>query len=206
MRSNDWNPNYLFTLLLGPSNSGKTSWFLNFASEHTNELNCIITTVDKKNICPLDKTLKQFDKDCYFVNLNSITNNISSSNINSTDEIKSKCNVNNINIFVDEIHLFSPSNLSQLTLLIEQLQPQNLFISMLPGSYTQDPLPNTFNLVAKAHNIIVMTSVCCECKCPTTHSRRINNPATEEEEAAGKQIIIGKKLFVTMCKNCFLKK
>lgn len=184
----DWNSKWSFTLLLGPSNSGKTSWFLNFAKLRSLDNNILITVVDKEEICPCNKKPKQIDDVCTFVNLTNASDN------QILSKFTSKCNVN---IFIDEIHLFTIEHLKHLDQMLNRLEPTNLFIGMLPGSYTQDPLPNTFNLVARAHNIILTNSICVVCACPTTQSRRVDH---EDQESS--QLIVGKILFATMCSKC----
>ena len=165
-----------FTLLLGPSNSGKTSWFIDRFSQH----GALISVVDKKDLCPLDRDPTSFFSTVQFRN---IRNDNNSSKLNAR------------NILIDEIHCFGPDELATIKKHIPQAA--RLFISMLPGSFSQDPLPNTAQLVSNATDIIILPGTCLSCGQNTMHSQKVKEAVDDR-----RQIIIGKSLFVAKCRQC----
>lgn len=169
-----------FTLLLGPSNSGKTSWFIDSFRKHGG---AVISVVDKKDLCPLDRDSKTFFGTAQVINIRH-------------DNIKNKIKPKSKNILIDEIHCFRPRELVYICKHVPK--SARLYISMLPGSFSQDPLPNTAQLVSNATDIIILPGICQDCGQDTMHSQKMN----AKDQSSHQQIVIGKSLFVAKCRQC----
>lgn len=178
-----------YILILGPSNSGKTSLFVELFRGKKKA--AIISVLARKHLCPPETTPAKFFGD---VMVQSPTRKLASG-------IEG--------ILIDEIHCFSPDEMDVMAARLQAEAPQaELFISMLPGSYTQDPLPNTYNLLACADRVLALDGACIGCARPTSRSHKLEQQQQPSEEsgtaAAGaeSQIIVGKKKFNALCARC----
>lgn len=171
-----------YTVLLGPSNSGKTEWFVRRFKKRAG---AILSVVDAKELCPIGRDPASFFGPLNIVNLR-----------RAADRPLDWSGP----LLVDEIHCFTAHEIGALaSLLLKRAREHptsELFVSMLPGSYTQDPLPNTRHVISNATNIITIPAPCKHCHKQTMHSMSL-----APQRADGRQIIIGKRLFVAQCRH-----
>jgi hypothetical protein len=202
---------YIYSILIGAPNSGKTEWFLK--QELENKL--FISVVDIQHILPLNKNIYDFYRsNCSFLNLDSIfIKNIDETT--QTDMIKSNQLINymikqeildffdknknkNFNICVDEIHFFKELDFLVLDFLLLKLNNFHLYFTMLPQSDNNKFLSNTTELFLNCNDVIFIPSKCHVCKTPSIQASAIT-PRNEFNN------ICDKSMFVTMCKKCKIK-
>lgn len=100
-------------------------------------------------------------------------------------------------VLVDEIHLFGAKELYALCNFLELIEPRQLFISVLPGSFNQEPFGGSADVLARADLIVCVPGQCVLCG---SHSFR-STKLTSERASAG-DILVGKQKFGTLCFEC----
>lgn len=204
--------NHKYTVLIGPANSGKTTWFSDLRAEYK----IYITSVaDIDNIVPFNKILRMEDfvsnlgtiinlQDC--VNIYMIRTNIMRIvfkggrllDFNCEDGVYFK---KRVTVFVDEIHFFSKRELKFLRVILDNFKTiynLDIGITMIPHSHLFTKLPNTDNLITFANDIKVISKGCAYCMQPTVHSTCINKSEKMEVKC-------GKNMFAACCTECAYK-
>ena len=188
---------YEYVLLLGPSNSGKTSFLKRkFVSSKFNKL--IISSVLFEDLKPPNTratTWSRYEK--FYFNINESQKSFKLK-INQKFQKDKK---NKFIIFIDEIHFFTQKNLEKLAFCLKFLDSRNLiknlYFTMLTGSYLSTPLPNHEFIMQKANMIKIFARKCCKCNRKTTQSgflgQRKNNSSILD---------VGKRKFDAMCFRC----
>ncbi len=168
--------------LLGPSNSGKTSFFLRDSLCRGKKI--IISVVALNDLKPLNENITIFDHIKYI----NLTEEMSLTNFDN----KEPCC-----ILIDEIHLFQDHHLSRLAKVLESLNIEQLYISLLPGSFKQNILPNVAQVLCHINNMLVISGTCVKCSKKTIRSGKIINFADTKND-----IQIGKGYFNAICYQC----
>ena len=169
---------YIFKVICGPANGGKTSYFLN-------NIICnkkfIVSIFDKKYIVPLNMSLDDFDSKCTYINLFDMKC--------SFDYDSETC------ICVDEVHFFNENHLDLLDSFLKLFTNLNLYFTMLPQSHCNTLLNHSISLLSNANDLIMIKTKCKNCSQDTIQSSCINNDLTDE-------LFFGKSSFITLCKSC----
>ncbi len=97
-------------------------------------------------------------------------------------------------VLIDEIHMFDAKDIERLSAVLNLLNIGDLFISLLPGSWSCQPLPNSASVISHANNITVVQGICGVCHRCTQRSVR--------KSGHGAQIQVGKALFEPQCYAC----
>jgi thymidine kinase len=180
-----------FTLLIGPANSGKTCHFI-FHNFYAASKKLIISAVtfdklfDVNSYPHAEEKLKQGE--VCFLNVNET----------SPQELLTWKSFP-LFVLIDEIHLFTDRQLQEVLKVLRKVPSHNLFITMIPGSYTQDPLPNTHYLLACANSGNFIHGKCGH------HAQTLRSGIRIEQPSDKRQIIIGKKNFDAVCFDCHIK-
>lgn len=183
---------YIFNVLCGPANGGKTSYFLNNIVSNTK---FIVSIFDKQYIVPLNMSMDEFNSKCTYINL-------LEKNRQSYFDMDT-CRIFDFDletsICVDEIHFFSKDNLDQLDSFLKLFPKLNLYFTMLPQSHCNTLLNNTINLLSNANDLIMIKTNCKYCSQFTIQSSCVNRDLTDE-------LFVGKASFFPMCKKCKILK
>lgn len=187
---------YKYVLILGPSNSGKTTHFY----ENTCQNKYLISAVDGQELKPLNVDDNEWQQ----------VLNKSFLNLNNVDYTKIKqVNNNNVCVYIDEIHFLERKHINALIALLDYIFKNDdnrttttkLYICSLTGSYTNNPLPYLNHLVANAFQIIILHGPCHSCKQMTTQSGILLN----NNIFNNKELVLGKNIFCAKCKTCSQK-
>lgn len=121
--------------------------------------------------------------------------NIKSTNTNFID-------ISDASVLIDEVHTFDSHDLIRLKNLLHGV-PAELFVSMLPSSFSENILPNTKYLISRANLVISIEANCHLCGGKTSMSDWVK---TKEIKSLHDEIIVGKSLFQSYCSKCKYKK
>ena len=151
---------YSFTLLLGPSNSGKTTYFVNEFQNPRIIISCVPIEKLAFDEEDLEKLLK-----CQFIN----------TRVSSDDRDlnwEGECN-----LLVDEFHFFTQADFLILEKIVDKNADhiRNFFVTSLSGSSQGTGFFPQIKLIPLANNIIVLPGSCFICGKETTRSACINN-------------------------------
>jgi thymidine kinase len=168
---------YSYTVIFGPSNAGKTSYFLNL--KHQNKFKNLLLV----SVLDLIQLLPRLDVDYYFnyIKLIDIPDNIDY----ETETI----------ICVDEIHFFDEIHLNLLDEFLRKFKKIDLYFTMISQSHMNTLLNNTIELLSNANDIKIIKGICDICTKKTIQSvcLELSNKNTH---------LCGKSLFSARCKNC----
>lgn len=188
---NDWQTifaEYETTCILGPSNVGKTSLFLNLQPDASVK-KVILTVLNKEFIVPLNQSNESLD-DIIFIN-------VRSKDAASAIQIPDKCV-----LLVDEIHMFLQADLEKLAQSVAQLKPLQIYFTALTGSYNQYAFDNNILVIAKSNVVISLQGTCHKCGMQTSRSGLLRVHTTDKEQFNRGDIIVGKNSFAPQCYVC----
>ena len=192
--------NIEYSVILGPSNSGKTCQF----AERLENNKIFIVGCDIKDIIPLNN----FKPGNFIAQLGKIINIKKCKKAVCLDgDVLRIINFNSsgvdfynvpYNVCVDEIHFFNAHDLAVLGVILNflNLNHSNIQFTMLPHSHTFNSLPNTRYLIDYATNLDVLKLPCHRCGRDTIHSSKVNHTNGAAE------VIIGKCQFKATCRTC----
>lgn len=172
-----------YTILLGPSNSGKTKYFMKMGARGKK---FIISVLDKEQLLPLDYDTWLHKPTIKWINIRKNREPLNYLLLTNSQT----------NILLDEVHLFSPEERKCLTNLVNKMaQPPQFYISLLTGSHTGSELPGTHNILSGANLVQNFYGHCQYCNERTSSSGLTRGQCTEE-------IQVGKNLFAATCTRC----
>jgi thymidine kinase len=179
--------NLNYTIIIGPANSNKTSFFLKQLSTNLDKL--LISVVDIENLVPLNITKEEF------LNLNFCFINLRKFEIINVDYSKKYC------VCIDEIHFFDIKDLGLLDNFLKLLNCPEIYFTMLPQSYSNELLKNTHDIFVNTNDIILVDNRGCRrCGKSTVQSESL----IDIDQNKSNEPICNKKLFITLCKECKL--
>lgn len=165
---------FSYTLLIGASNAGKTTFFLNYVTKNKK---IIFSGVEKQFIIPPNKT--DIDIDVF------VAKNLNTAKISFNEPTS---------ILIDEIHFCSESELKFICSILEKFKNVELFISMIPACWDGNYLPNTCNLLSNANNLEKIESPCTTCGKKTIQSGKANS--------ISESVVCSKISFFAQCIRC----
>lgn len=154
-----------FTLLLGPANSGKTSYFLNLPD--SNKL--IIANVPIEKLAADKETLSNLQK-CKFVNI-------------ATKIIDPEIWGKPFIVLIDEIHFLANFDyyIIETILNFNKRYIKHLYVALLTGSNLGKPFKPQADIISLANNIVMVPGKCALCGFETTRSRCFNGFRGEKQ-------------------------